>query len=73
MSTTTPPEPPRAARRRPGGYTGLGRTPRHGAILPVPGNAELAIWLLVEVVLAIVAAASATASTRTAGRSRRRG
>jgi hypothetical protein len=27
-----------------------------GAILPVPGNAEIAIWFIVEVVLAIVAA-----------------
>ena len=29
-----------------------------GAILPVPGNAELAVWLLVEIVLAIVAGVS---------------
>ena len=29
-----------------------------GAILPVPGNAEIAIWFIVEVILAIVAAAS---------------
>jgi hypothetical protein len=36
------------------GYSGLGQT--HGAILPVPGNAELAIWFMVEIVLAIVAA-----------------
>jgi hypothetical protein len=27
-----------------------------GAILPVPGNAEIAIWFIVEVTLAIVAA-----------------
>jgi len=33
------------------GYTGV-----TGAILPVPGNAEIAIWLIVEVTLAIVAA-----------------
>ena len=32
-------------------YTGV-----TGAILPVPGNAELAIWFIVEVTLAIVAA-----------------
>lgn len=36
------------------------RTPVTGAILPVPGNAELAIWLVVEVVLAIVAAVAGT-------------
>jgi hypothetical protein len=51
--STIPPEqqgpPPR------GGYTGLGRTPITGAILPVPGNAELLIWLVIEVILAIVA------------------
>jgi hypothetical protein len=47
--TTTPPEEPH-------GYAGLGRTPVTGAILPVPGNAEIAIWFIVEVVLAIVAA-----------------
>jgi hypothetical protein len=29
-----------------------------GAILPVPGNAEIASWFIVEIVLAIVAAVS---------------
>jgi hypothetical protein len=29
-----------------------------GAILPVPGNAEFAAWVIVEIVLAIVWAAS---------------
>jgi hypothetical protein len=29
-----------------------------GAILPVPGNAEIAIWFIVEIVLGIVALAS---------------
>jgi hypothetical protein len=53
--STTPPEqpgtpPPASA------YSGIGRTPVSGAILPVPGNAELAIWFIVEVILAIVAA-----------------
>jgi hypothetical protein len=50
MSTTPPDEPH--------GYTGLSRTPVTGAILPVPGNAEIAIWFIVEVILAIVAAAA---------------
>jgi hypothetical protein len=54
MSTTPPenqpPEPTRPA------YTGMTRSPVSGAILPVPGNAELAIWFIAEVVLAIVAA-----------------
>jgi len=52
--STTPPEQPSSPPHR--GYTGLGQTPMSGAILPVPGNAELAVWLLVEIVLAIVAA-----------------
>jgi hypothetical protein len=47
--STTPPEQQH-------GYSGMGRTPVTGAILPVPGNAEIAIWLIVEIVLAIVAA-----------------
>ena len=55
--STTPPEqpgtpPPTSA------YGGVGRTPVSGAILPVPGNAELAILFIVEVILAIVAAVS---------------
>jgi hypothetical protein len=49
--STTPPE-------QPTGYTGLGRTPITGAILPVPGNAEFAVWLIVEIVLAIIWASS---------------
>ncbi len=57
MATTPPPEqpatPPPAA-----GYTGLGSTPTTGAILPVPGNAELVVYLLAVIVLAIIWAAS---------------
>ena len=49
----TPPPPPPAH-----GYTGLGRTATTGAILPVPGNAELAVYLLAVIVLAIIWAAS---------------
>ena len=67
MSTTPPEEPPAEPLAEPPatpptlppvGYTGIGRTPMSGAILPVPGNAEIAIWFIVEVILAIVAAAS---------------
>ena len=54
--STTPPEPPQQQPASP--YTGLGRSPVTGAILPVPGNAEIAVWFIVEVVLAIVAAVS---------------
>jgi hypothetical protein len=50
--STMPPEPP----RQPGGYT-LGSS---GTIarLPVPGNAELLIYFLVEIMFAIIWAAS---------------
>jgi len=60
MSTTPPeqpstPPPPPPPQHGAAGYGGLGRSPVSGAILPVPGNAELAVWLVVEIVLAIVA------------------
>jgi hypothetical protein len=48
-----PPPPPLAPP-----YAALGRTATTGAILPVPGNAELAIYLLATIVLAIIWAAS---------------
>ena len=44
--STTPPERPAGTR-----YAGV-----NGAVLPIPGNAEFFIWLIVEIVLAIVAA-----------------
>ena len=47
--STTPPE---------GGYTGIGRMPVTGAILPVPGNAELAVYLFILVFLIIMWAAN---------------
>ena len=59
--STIPPEqqgPPPAATPTSGAYTGMGRSPVSGAILPVPGNAELAVWLLAEIVIAIVAGVS---------------
>jgi hypothetical protein len=55
MSTTPPEQPSTPPPPPPPAYTGIGR-PVTGAILPVPGNAELAIWFIVEVVLAIVCA-----------------
>jgi hypothetical protein len=53
MSTTPPEQQPPGSG---GGYMGMSRAPISGAILPVPGNAELAVWFIVEVILAIVAA-----------------
>jgi hypothetical protein len=52
MSTTPPEQPPSH------GYSGLGRTATTGAILPVPGNAEIAVYLVAVIVLAIIWAAS---------------
>ena len=52
MSTTPPEQPPEPT------YADLRHTSVSGAILPVPGNAEIAIWFIVEIVLAIVAAVS---------------
>jgi len=56
--STTPPEQPTEAPSPPPQYTGLRRTATTGAILPVPGNAELAIYLFAIIVLAIIWAAS---------------
>ena len=56
--STTPPEEPHSPPLPPGPYGGLGRAPVSGAILPVPGNAELAIFVIVEIILAIVAGVS---------------
>ena len=50
----TPPIPPTP----PSGYGGIGRTPTVGAILPVPGNAELALYVVVVIFLVILWAAS---------------
>ncbi|HET8893298.1 MAG TPA: hypothetical protein VFM96_04295 [Gaiellaceae bacterium] len=47
--STTPPE---------GGYSGIGRTPITGAILPVPGNAEMAVFVFILVFLIIMWAAN---------------
>jgi hypothetical protein len=54
VSTTPPEQPPPTPPQH--GYTGIGGQAFTGAILPVPGNAEIAIWFIVEVILAIVAA-----------------
>jgi hypothetical protein len=51
MSTT--PEEPKAPRDR-----GYGFTPVQGARLPIPGNAEFAVFFLVWVIIAIIWAAS---------------
>jgi hypothetical protein len=49
-----PPPPPSPA------YSGLGRGPVTGAILPVPGNAELAVFFVILVFLVVIWAATDT-------------
>ena len=53
----TPPEQP-AAPPKPPLYTGVGQTPVTGAILPVPGNAELAVFSTILVFLIVLWAAT---------------
>ena len=48
------PPPPPPPSMPPQGYTGLGRAPVTGAILPVPGNAELAVFYVILVFLIII-------------------
>ena len=49
----TPPEQP-AAPPPPPLYSGLGQSPVTGAILPVPGNAELAVFSTILVFLIVL-------------------
>ena len=53
----TPPEQP-AAPQPPPLYSGLGESPVTGAILPVPGNAELAVFSSILVFLIVLWAAT---------------
>ncbi|HEY5059373.1 MAG TPA: hypothetical protein VII51_10195 [Gaiellaceae bacterium] len=55
----TPPEQP-AAPPTPFQYSGLGQVPVTGAILPVPGNAELAVFSFVLVFLIVLWAATSS-------------
>src|SRR3954468_16465434 len=52
---TTPPTPPTAPPPSPGGY---GLAPGAVARLPIPGNAEFALYLFIVIVVAIIWAAS---------------
>jgi hypothetical protein len=54
----TPPPPPPPPGTPPAGYSGLGRAPVTGAILPVPGNAELAVFVVILVFLIVIWAAT---------------
>ena len=65
---SAPPPPPPPEQPLPGGpgagpgygygYGGLGRGPMMGAMLPLPGNAELIVFLLVLLFLVIIWAVS---------------
>jgi YD repeat-containing protein len=55
MSSTTPPEQQQPT----GSFGGYGRPgPNIGAIMPIPGNAEIVVYVIAAVILAIVAAAA---------------
>ena len=63
MATPPPPEQPATPPPPPPpppqvGYGGIGRGPVTGAILPVPGNAELAVFFAILVFLIVIWAAS---------------
>jgi hypothetical protein len=53
--STSPPEQP----HDPPGYGGYGRPgPNIGAVMPIPGNAEIVVYILATILIAIVALAS---------------
>ena len=59
--STTPPEQPTTPQQSSGGYGGPGRPNVNfnlEAIMPTPGNAELVVYLLAMILLAIIALAS---------------
>jgi len=63
MSDIPPEQPPAGTPLPPSGapptgYSGLGRAPVTGAILPVPGNAELAVFFVILLFLIIIWAAT---------------
>jgi hypothetical protein len=51
--SSTPPE----QQQQPGPYGGYGR-PNIGAIMPIPGNAEIVVYVIAAIILAIVALAA---------------
>ena len=56
MSTTPPPEQQQPQQS---GYGGYGRgAPNIGAVMPIPGNAEIVVYVLAAIILAIVALAA---------------
>jgi hypothetical protein len=59
--STTPPEQPTTPQEPSGGYSGPGRPNVNfnlEAIMPTPGNAELVVYLLATILIAIIALAA---------------
>ncbi len=59
--STTPPEQPTTPQQPSGGYGGPGRPNVNfnlEAIMPTPGNAELVVYILATIVVAIIALAA---------------
>jgi hypothetical protein len=57
--STTPPEQPSSSQSGGHGRPGMGPNMANiGAVLPVPGNAELVVYILATILIAIIALAS---------------
>jgi hypothetical protein len=61
--STTPPEQPAGGSTRPG-MTGMMPGQWAGARMPIPGNAEFALWLVIELVLALIWIIADSVTTR---------
>jgi hypothetical protein len=59
--STTPPEQPGATARP--GKTGMMPGQWAGARMPIPGNAEFALWLIVEIIFVIIWIAADSVNT----------
>ncbi len=59
MTTTPPPNQQQSG----GGYGGYGRGMNMGALMPVPGNAELVVYILAVILVAIIALASSAVNS----------
>jgi hypothetical protein len=59
--STTPPEQPGATARP--GMTGMMPGQWAGARMPIPGNAEFALWLIVEIIFVIIWIAADSVNT----------
>ena len=60
--STTPPEQPAGGSTRPG-MTGMMPGQWAGARMPIPGNAEFAVYFLIEVIFAIIWIAAESVNT----------